>query len=58
MLLDRPVALLDEPTSHLDTETEKVVVEHLKEKLKGKTALIVTHRDAILELADEVIELT
>lgn len=57
MLLDRPVALLDEPTSHLDTETEKVVVEYLKEKLKGKTALIVTHRDAILELADEVIEL-
>ncbi len=53
LLQDRPVVLLDEPTSHLDSETESVVVKYLHRKLKGKTAVIVTHRDALLKLADQ-----
>lgn len=53
LLQDRPVVLLDEPTSHLDSETESVVVKYLQRKLKGKTAVIVTHRDALLKLADQ-----
>ncbi|MDP2630078.1 MAG: ABC transporter ATP-binding protein [Candidatus Uhrbacteria bacterium] len=46
LLLDRDIYLLDEPTSHLDDETESMVVAYLAEKLKNKTAVIVSHRPA------------
>jgi ATP-binding cassette subfamily B protein len=51
LLLDREILLLDEPTSHLDRTTERVVVETLRRAVRGKTAVIVTHRDALLSLA-------
>ncbi|WP_277031983.1 thiol reductant ABC exporter subunit CydD [Propionimicrobium lymphophilum] len=46
--------VLDEPTSGLDQKTEARVVDSLRSS--GVGALIVTHRDAILNLADQVIE--
>jgi ABC-type multidrug transport system fused ATPase/permease subunit len=49
--------LLDEPTSHLDDETEANVVEALGRALSGRSALIVTHRPAVLRLADRVVTL-
>jgi ABC-type multidrug transport system fused ATPase/permease subunit len=57
VLQARQILLLDEPTSHLDADTEGVVVKYLKTKLKDRTAVIVTHRDALLELADVVIQI-
>jgi ATP-binding cassette subfamily B protein len=51
LLLDREILLLDEPTSHLDRTTERVVVEALRRAMMGRTAVIVTHRDALLSLA-------
>ena len=57
-LLRRPrVLLLDEPSSDLDPRTEQSVVERLKPWLEGRTALIVTHRPAILALVDRLIVL-
>lgn len=57
-LLRQPTAIiLDEITSNLDSETEKKLIETLK-KLKGKTTIIlVTHREALLQLADKIITL-
>jgi ABC-type multidrug transport system fused ATPase/permease subunit len=49
--------LLDEPTSHLDDDTEATVVEALGRALSGRSALIVTHRPAVLRLADRVVTL-
>ena len=46
--------VLDEPTAGLDQKTEARVVDSLRSS--GVGALIVTHRDAILNLADQVIE--
>ncbi len=51
LLLDREILLLDEPTSHLDRTTERIVVEALRNALVGKTAVIVTHREALMSLA-------
>jgi ABC-type bacteriocin/lantibiotic exporter with double-glycine peptidase domain len=51
LLLRREIVLLDEPTSHLDATTEQAVVEALRKHLAGRTAVIVTHRDAVLALA-------
>jgi len=49
--LDREVYLLDEPTAHLDPENEEKVVDFLEEKLKHKTALIISHRPGLRRLA-------
>lgn len=57
LLHDAPIVLLDEPTEGLDAETERMVVERLNKRLKGKTVLLVSHRPACLELADCVIRM-
>ena len=55
----RPASLhlLDEPTAHLDDRTEAAVLEALRQALAGCSALIVTHRPAVIDLADRVITL-
>lgn len=52
ILLDRDIYLLDEPTSHLDAETEKRVIEFLKARLQGRTAIIVSHREGIRKICN------
>ena len=55
-LLHEPSLLvLDEPTSSMDTATEKAVLDRLKFWLKSRTLLVVTHRNTILRLADRVL---
>ncbi|WP_243292761.1 thiol reductant ABC exporter subunit CydD [Bacillus sp. FJAT-47783] len=43
-LENRPILLLDEPTAHLDIETEYDVKEKLLELFKGKLVFLATHR--------------
>ena len=55
-LINNPdILLLDEPTSSMDTQTEKFVLENLKTWIKTKTVLVATHRGQLLELADRVV---
>ncbi|UBV42567.1 ABC transporter ATP-binding protein/permease [Deinococcus taeanensis] len=57
-LLARPtLLLLDEPTSAVDAESETQVVAALTELMRGRTALIVTHRPSLARTADRVIVL-
>ena len=57
-LLRKPsVLVLDEPTSALDSETESIVTRNLRESLRGSTVIIITHRPALAEIADQVITL-
>lgn len=53
---DRDIYLLDEPTAAIDEKSEKEICKIIKEKLKGKTAIIITHRPKILEICDRVID--
>lgn len=46
---DREIYLLDEPTSNLDEDTKNKVVAFLRDFLRGKTALVVTHDPAVAE---------
>lgn len=55
-LVDTRVLLLDECISSLDAETTNVVLEHLKEKYKGKLIIVVSHQ-ANLGFFDSVIEI-
>jgi ABC-type multidrug transport system fused ATPase/permease subunit len=58
-LLARPtLLLLDEPTSAVDAESETQVVAALTELMRGRTALIVTHRLSLARTADRVIVLS
>ncbi len=54
ILSERPILLLDEATSALDGETEKNLLENIR-NLREKTCLIVTHRPAALTIADRVL---
>jgi ABC-type multidrug transport system fused ATPase/permease subunit len=57
-LRDAPLLLLDEPTAHLDGQTETEVVQSLQRLSIGRTVILVTHRPAVLAVADRVIDLT
>lgn len=56
LLSERPILLLDEATSALDNETEQALLQNIR-NLSEKTCLIVTHRPAALEIADEIIRI-
>ncbi|MEW5833965.1 MAG: thiol reductant ABC exporter subunit CydD [Pseudomonadota bacterium] len=54
-LKDAPVLLLDEPTAHLDTHSQRAVLEAIERLARGRTVLLVTHRLHALALADHVV---
>lgn len=58
ILRDAPILLLDEATSALDTETERKVLSGMMEYCKGKTILVMTHREGVLPLCDRVYRIS
>ena len=57
VLAGRPVVLLDEPSAHLDEETEQVLLETLALLAQRSLVVVVAHRPAVLAAADRVVEL-
>jgi ABC-type multidrug transport system fused ATPase/permease subunit len=57
-LRDAPLLLLDEPTANLDGATEDEVLEAVQRLMRGRTAIVVAHRPALVALADTVVDLT
>jgi ATP-binding cassette subfamily C protein LapB len=49
------ILLFDEPTGSMDQSTERAVIEEMKTFFEGRTALIVTHRNTLLQLVDRII---
>ncbi len=58
VLKDPRIVILDEPTAHLDAETEAAVHSALVRALQGRTSIVVSHRMSFVERADEVYELS
>jgi ATP-binding cassette, subfamily B, bacterial len=57
-VLRRPaIIVLDEPTAALDPGAEQAIATTLSTLLKGGTAIIITHRRSLVEIADQVIAL-
>jgi ATP-binding cassette subfamily B protein len=56
-LKSAPILLLDEPTSALDPETEAAIMETIRELMRGRTTLIVTHRLATVHRVDRIVVL-
>lgn len=56
-LKDAAILLLDEPTSALDPSTEAAIMDTIKELMRGRTTLIVTHRLATIHGVDHIVVL-
>ena len=58
IMADSDIVIFDEPFKGLDVETRKTVIEYLKEKLKDRTVIMVTHDiDEALALNCKIINL-
>lgn len=55
ILRDPAIILLDEATSQVDLESERAIQRVLEEFIRNRTAVIITHRTAVLSLADRIV---
>ena len=55
LLKDAPILIFDEATSALDNESERRIQEALLELMRDRTTLVIAHRLATIEHADEIV---
>jgi ATP-binding cassette subfamily B multidrug efflux pump len=57
LAMDPRILVLDEATSSVDTETERLIQDALEKLLEGRTALIIAHRLSTVQSADRIVVL-
>jgi ATP-binding cassette subfamily B protein len=57
LLLNRPILLLDDCLSAVDTQTEERILGHLRQVFVGRTVILVSHRVSTVRQADRVVVL-
>ncbi len=57
VLKNPPVLILDEATSSLDTESERLVQDAINNMMQNRTSLVIAHRLSTIRHADEIIVL-
>ena len=55
MLKNAPVVILDEATASVDPENEHLIQHALAELTVGKTVIVIAHRLATIENADQIL---
>ena len=55
LLSDPAILILDEATSSIDTQTEKLLQEGIQEMLKGRTSFIVAHRLSTIKNCSRIL---
>ena len=55
VLKNPPILILDEATSSLDTESERLVQDALFKLMKNRTSVVIAHRLSTIKFADEII---
>ena len=53
---NKEILILDEATSALDKDTEKKIIKNIRENMKGKTVIFISHRDSVRKYADKVFQ--
>jgi ATP-binding cassette subfamily B protein len=56
-LKDAPILILDEPTSAVDPETERVIIDAMDRLMCGRTSFMIAHRLTTLESCDIVLRI-
>jgi subfamily B ATP-binding cassette protein MsbA len=57
LLKDPPLLILDEATSSLDTESERLVQQALEKLMQGRASLVIAHRLSTVQSADKIVVL-
>ena len=57
ILRDPKILILDEATSSLDTESERLVQDALERLVKGRTTFVIAHRLSTVQIADKILVL-
>jgi len=57
ILKNSPILILDEATSHLDTESEMLVQKALGNLMTGRTVIVIAHRISTIRRADKIVVL-
>jgi len=57
LLKNPPILILDEATSAVDTDTEKLIQEALEKLMEGRTSFVIAHRLSTIRNADKIIVL-
>ena len=52
---DASILILDDSVSAVETKTEKVIIDNLRETRKGKTTILIAHRVSTIERMDKII---
>ena len=55
ILNDPGLMLMDEPTGSMDHSTEMAVKQQLAQFIEGRTWIVVTHRNSLLEMVDRIL---
>lgn len=55
MLMETPMLILDEATSNVDTHTELLVQQAMRELMRSKTCFVVAHRLSTIRNADQIL---
>jgi len=55
LMKNAPILILDDSVSAVDTDTEKVILQNLRENRQGKTTILIAHRISTIEGLDKIV---
>jgi len=54
IVLDPPILILDDSTASVDTNTERLILNAMKNVMKGRTTFVIAHRLSTIRNADQI----
>ncbi len=55
LMKEASILILDDSVSAVDTNTEKVIIENLRENRRGRTTILIAHRISTVEKMDKIV---
>ncbi len=55
LMKDAPILILDDSVSAVDTQTEKTILQNLRQHRAGKTTILIAHRISTVESMDQIL---